>query len=112
MKTLLSCGALLAILMVGASTSSYAGAKSKIRGTVPELLAAGFKFAAGSQLSPSPDQNSKIMASGTNQAWTRSGTVYLVKDKDLLVCIFMVVQENNAADNEFMQPSSTCYEIK
>jgi hypothetical protein len=95
-----------------ASAAAHAGEISKIAGAIPDALGTGFKFVTGSELGPQKDQQVQLGAV-SSKATTRTGSIYLAKNNELLVCRYTIVETNPSRDDEdYLKPSSVCYKIK
>jgi len=113
---------LAALTIFGLSSAlAYSGEISKDRGSISEALAAGFKPSSGSDVSPAFSESAKDLRVSVTQsapysydnAKVRYGSIYLVKDSELLLCRFRIVESNPAAPaQDFAKPGSLCYIVK
>jgi hypothetical protein len=102
----------IAIAFLLASAAAHAGEVSKIVGAIPDALEAGFKFVTGSDISPVKDQQVLIGGVKSN-ANIRTGSIYLMKNNELLVCRYIIVEANPSPDDQdYAKPASVCYKIK
>jgi hypothetical protein len=102
----------IAIAFSLASAAAHAGEMSKTAGGIPEALNAGFKFVTGTDLSAKKDEPVRV-GSVPSKAVIRTGSVYLAKNDELLVCPYTIVEINPSLDDQdYVKPGSVCYKIK
>jgi len=84
-------------------------------GSIPNKLAEGYQFAGGTGLGPEQLQYVPMNTSPPYQyekSRYRDGYLYLLKEKDLLICLYTVVTFNPSTVSESGRPGSACYRIE
>jgi len=106
----------IALALVASNSPGIAGEVSESFGSVPNALAQGYQFMGGSGLGPEqtrlvPTTSSAPFSYG--EAKYRDGYLYLLKEKDLLICSYSVVKSNPAVTApDTARPASECFRIK
>jgi hypothetical protein len=108
--------ALVSLFALHASFSCIAQETSDKVGSIKDLLVQGYGFVGGSGLGPEETQLHVIAGSRPDlrgEAISRSASLYLVKDRDLLVCSYSIVTRNPIVEGyDAAGPRSACYRIK
>lgn len=108
-----------AVFLLANMNSSRAGPISDDIGTVSALLASGYKFVGGSDISAEQKQRVPTTTAPPmkfGDAKYKTGSAYLEKDSDLVICSFTIVMSNPlvgpAPTGDQAVIGSKCYRIK
>jgi hypothetical protein len=110
---------LAAFWCFGVATAMGGEVSLKI-GSIEQCIGKGYKFVGGSDISSS--QNISVSTTTKapfiyKNALTNTGSLYLQKDTDLLICSYTIVTSNPAAGSQDLaapppSPHSACYRLK